>query len=104
MFYFTISADAAVFKTTHRLCNKDGERIEFYKDGTCVIRLGGCRYEATYSIETSSYSKKEIIIKCTDNNERVKTYRGDIKHGNEQGASEIYLEGYTYKTSLCEDK
>ena len=97
LFYLNIGAYAGVsFRTTQKVCSQDEERLEFYRDGTCVIRTNSHRFEGTYSLENHN---KEIVIKSEG-----QKFRGTITwHNNttQDRIIQIEFEGTKYKPGLC---
>jgi outer membrane lipoprotein-sorting protein len=78
------------FRTTQKVSNKDGsQHLEFYKDGTFVLRTATARVEGTYSLDGN-----EIVAKAGD-----LTFRGSIVWFNSKKTSvvSITFEGETYK-------
>jgi hypothetical protein len=97
-----INVDAqqrTLFRTTQKLCSKNGERLEFYRDGSCLIRTSTLRFEGTYALENN---KKEIVVKYES-----LTFRATVTwHDVTTHDKVIYavFEGIKYERNLCKDE
>ena len=84
------------------VCNRDGQRIELYKDGTCVFKdYDGRGYDGRYEISNVGGS---LMITMSFQDRNLRTLRGDIRiiyPDSSQQEVYITIDGESFSRGNC---
>ena len=94
MVCFSLSANALVWRGTHKVCGKNGE-MTLYSSGKAILWADGKSYDATYSIDNG-------YLNLYENGERIFSFKYYFNNQTQQLQwVDVTLSGETERMTRC---